>query len=539
MIRSRIFVAFALLAAACGGHSTQQPPDAPAPASSANARTATQGTPDAPFRAKAPAPDGKVTFKAPVIEEFKLANGIRVLLSERHELPVVAVRLVVTRGAGDLDSARPGLLSFLGGMLEQGTKKRSALEIDDAYEAIGASHGSWFEWDSGGASLKVLKTNLDAGLDVFVDVLQNPTFPEAEIQRLKARRIAAIQSEKSSPGTIVQNALAPTIFGRQHPYGHTLTGEESDAKALTRTELVRAYDRLFVPENIGIVVAGDVTRAEIAPKLEAAFGSWKAKPGTPATAKTGPKAPPKLGTDKRIVLVDKPGAQSQIQLARPGVPFAVKDRDAIVVTNAIVGGMFSSRVNLNLRERHGYTYGARSYFAMRHGAGPFQVLAPVVADKTIPAIKEVIAELDGIRQGGPTEDELALAKESILLAMPGRFETVADVASALSDLLTYDLPLDYFEKRPARIEAITAEDVKRVAQDLLSSDAMTVIVVGDKAKLAPELETLGRGPFEERDVYGNVVKADAAGKSAAPPKAPPAPAPPSRQDEKTSPPKAP
>jgi predicted Zn-dependent peptidase len=177
--------------------------------------------------------------------------------------------------------------------------------------------------------------------------------------------------------------------------------------------------------------------------------------------------------------------------------------------NAILGGMFSSRINMNLREKNAYTYGARSYFAMRHGAGPFLAGGSVFAEKTVPAIKEVFNELEGLRRDGPTEDELALAKESIRLAMPGRFETAGDVASAIADLVVYDLPLDDFEKRLARIDAVTAADVKRVAGEYLKADAMTVVVVGGKATLAPQLDSLGLGGFEERDPYGNPITAAA------------------------------
>jgi len=467
-------------------------------------------TPDAPFRNEAPAPAGDVRFVAPKVTEARLKNGLRVLLVERHEVPVVGVRLVVAAGAGDVPDARPGLMSFLGVMLEQGTKKRNALQISDDFEAIGAAHGSWFDWDSGGVSMKVLADKLDAGLEILADVALAPTFPAEEVDRLRARRIASILAEKSNPGAAAQNAVAAALFGRAHPYGHNLSGEESDAQKLTRAELVRAYQRLFVPENAALVVAGDVTRDAVLPKLEATFGIWK-KTGAAPISRKGPKAPAKAAAGKRIVLVHRPGAQSQIQVVRPGAPYATKDRDAIVVMNAILGGMFSSRINMNLRERNAYTYGARSHFVMRHGAGPFLVGASVVADKTVPAVTEVFRELEGLRTGGPTEDELALAKQSIRLAMPGRFETAADVAAAVSDLVVYDLPLDEYEKRPARIEAVTADDVKRVAGEWLDASAMTLVVVGDRAALAPQLGTLGLGDgFEERDAYGNPVTAPAA-----------------------------
>jgi predicted Zn-dependent peptidase len=496
----------ALALSACGGETPapvapkpQLPPLPPLPPET----PVPTETPDAPFRQQQPPANGKITFVAPKVVETQLKNGLRVLIVERHELPVVGVGLVVGAGAGDVDGARPGALSFLGGMIEQGTKKRSALQISDDFEAIGAQHGAWFDWDSGGVSVKVLSDKLDAALELMSDVALHPTFPDAEVERLRARRIAGIQSEKSSPGTMAQNALVATLFGRAHPYGHSLGGEESDAKKLTRAELVRVYERLFVPKNSAIVVAGDITKDALLPKLEATFGGGAWKGGATPISHKGPKAPTKAATEKRIVLVDRAGAQSQIQIVRPGVPYATKDRESIVVMNAILGGMFSSRINMNLREKNAYTYGARSYFAMRHGAGPFLVGGSVHAEKTVPAIKEVFNELEGLRRDGPTEDELALAKESIRLAMPGRFETAGDVASAVADLVVYDLPLDDFEKRLARIDAVTAADVKRVAGEYLKADAMTVVVVGGKATLAPQLETLGLGPFEERDAYGN------------------------------------
>ncbi|MDF2691817.1 MAG: Zinc protease [Labilithrix sp.] len=507
------FVGLTLIAA-CGGALPPQPaPPPPVPASTAPAE-ATRTTPDAPFRQQPPGPDGKVQFVAPKITEAKLKNGLRVLVVERHDLPIVSARLVVSSGAGDVPDARPGLMSFLGSMLEQGTKKRNALQISDDFEAIGAGHGAWVDWDSGGVSIRVLSERLDAGLELMADIALAPTFPDAEIERLRTRRITGIQSEKSSPGSIASNAVAASLFGRAHPYGHSLTGEEADAKKLTRTELVRAYDRLFTPQNAALVVTGDVTQATLIPQLEATFGTWKPKPG--AAVRKPPKTPEKAATEKRVVFVDRPGAQSQVQLVRPGVPHSVKDRDAFIVANAILGGMFSSRVNMNLREKNAYTYGARSYFVMRHGAGPFLVAAPVFADKTGAAIKEALSELEGLGRDGPTDEELALAKESIRLAMPGRFEGVSDVAGAVSDLVVYDLPLDEYEKRPARIDAVTTADVKRVASEYFRPNAMTIVVVGDKTTVLPQVDALGFGPADERDPYGNPL-AEAKAKPAAAP----------------------
>ncbi|MCW5817979.1 MAG: insulinase family protein [Labilithrix sp.] len=462
-------------------------------------------TPDAPFRQQAPGADGKIAFVAPKVGEARLKNGLRVLTVERHELPIVSVRLVVTMGAGDVPDAKPGLMSFLGASLEQGTKKRDALKISDDFEAIGAHHGAWLDWDSSGVFVRVLAERLDAALELVADVALSPTFPEAEVERLRARRLSAIQAEKSSPEQILHNTVAASLFGRAHPYGHNIVGEEADVKKITRADLVKTYDRMFVPANAALVIVGDVTPAALLPKLEPTFGAWKAKPGAAALARRSPKAPAKAATKQRLVFVDKPGAQSQIQLVRPGVAHSVKDREAYVVANSILGGMFSSRINMNLREKNAYTYGARSHFSMRHGAGAFGVGAAVHAEKTGPAIQEVLNELDALKKDGPTAEELALAKESLRLAMPGRFESTNEVANAVADLVVYDLPLDDYEKRPARIEAVTADDVKRVANEYFAKESMTVVVVGGKVNVMPQLEPLQLGPADERDAYGNPI----------------------------------
>jgi zinc protease len=494
---------------ACGSSPPPQPPPPkplPTVAPPIAIPEAARITHDAPFRANPPPPDGTVKFTPPRVVEAKLKNGLRVLVVERHELPVVSVRLVVGVGAGDVPDAKPGVVNFMGAMLEQGTEKLDALKLSDELDAIGAQHGAGFDWDSGSVGVKVLADRLDKALELMSQIALEPSFPEGEIERFRARRIAGIQSEKSSPQAAAANNVAAALFGRAHPYGPSLSGEESDVKKITRADIVKTYERIFSPQNAAIVVSGDVTPDKLVPKLEASFGGWKARPG--AVTRKPPAAPKAAAAKKRVVFVDRPGAQSQVQLVKIGVPHATKDREAIVVANAILGGMFSSRINMNLREKNAYTYGARSYFSMRHGAGPFLVAAPVKAEHTGAAVKEVFTEIEGLRKDGPTPEELALAKESIRLAMPGRFETPSDVTNAVADLVVYDLPLDHFEKRLARIEAVTAADVKRVANELVIPDALTLVVVGDKKSVGPQIDKLDLGPAEDRDPYGNPVTDD-------------------------------
>lgn len=482
----------------------QPPPVAPLPQPVVKSEPVLRTTPDAPFRAKMPDPGPKVTFVPPKIVSFALKNGVRVLLVERHELPIVSVRLALKTGAGDLAGGDPLLFSFMGAMLEQGTTKRNALQLSDEFEAIGASHGASVGYDTGGASVKSLTAKLDMALDLLSDVVLHPSFPDAEIDRLRTRWLGFAQQQKTSPGALLQSALAASVYGAAHAYGQSPIPKEPALKAITKADLKRAYTRTFVPSNVVIAVAGDVTQASIAPELEAAFGGWKG--AASERAKTAVAAPLKADA-RRLVLVDRPGAsQTQVALAQPGVPWSSPDRDAISVMNAILGGMFSSRINLNLRETHAYTYGARSSFSLRHGAGPFSAGGAIIADKTAPAIHELYTEIDAMRDREVTGDELNDAKEAIRQAMPGRFETVGAVSDALADLAIYGMPMDEYTTRPARIDAITAADVKRVAVAHLNPRTMKVIVVGDRATIEPALEVLHMGPPEVRDAYGDIVK---------------------------------
>src|SRR5262249_27131664 len=326
-------------------------------------------TPDAAFRASAPEAGPATAFVPPKIEEAKLKNGMRVLFVERHDLPIISVRVVLKSGTSDVLGERPEVMSFMGAMLEQGTKKRNAIELSDAYEAIGAQHGAFMSHDSGGANVRVLSGELDKALDLLADVVLNPAFPDAEVDRLKARWVGSSQQQKSSPGALAQSALAASVFGAGHPYGAPVILKEETIKKITRADVVRAYGKAWSAQNAAICVAGDIKKDSLLPRLEAAFGAWKG--AAPARQKIAAPAAHKAEAP-RLVLVDRPNApQAQVTVAEPGVPMAAPDRIPIIVMNAILGGMFSSRINLNLRQKHAYTYGARSYFAMLNRSGQF------------------------------------------------------------------------------------------------------------------------------------------------------------------------
>jgi zinc protease len=433
-----------------------------------------------------------------------LPNGVRILFVERHDLPVVSVRVVSSIGAGDRPDARPGATVFMGAMLEQGAGKRGALAISDDYEALGADHGAWCEWDSCAVRTKVLASHLTPALDLVADIVLRPTFPAAEVERQRKRWLSSLQQEKSSPPAMEQNALAAVVFGSRHPYGHGPRGAPADVEKLKRDEVVGEWRRAIVPSATTIAVAGDISPGDLRAMLSERFGTWHGF--SPERAAVARAARPSKASP-RIVLVDVPGAaQSQVYLADEGAPFSTPDRIALGVMNAILGGMFSSRINLDLREAHAYTYGAHSRFSMRHGAGPFIAGGAIFSQHTGDALKVLLSHVARIRDEAVTPEELADAKENARLALPARFESVDDVTGALQDLAVYRMPLDEYAKRAAEIDRVTVADVQRVARQWLHPDAMRIVVTGDRAKIETDLAALGLGAIELRDAYGEVVK---------------------------------
>jgi predicted Zn-dependent peptidase len=517
MNRPVAFVAAALLVACAPevlpvAPSLAPPPPAVAP-QVAPALPVVRATPDDPFRRSAPEGGPAVAFVAPTMRELHLRNGVRVLLVERHDLPVVAVRVVAKGGAGDLPWAPPGAASMMGSMLELGTTTRTALEISDAYEALGAMHAAWVDWDSGGAAIKVTTDKLDLALPVLADIVMHPSFQGEELDRLRARSLAAIQQAKSSAQAMGAAATAAALYGRGHAYGHALEGQAADVEKIDRTDLARVHAVVWSPLHASVVVAGDVTLEALAKKLDAVFGAWTPPEPPPLPSRVVPRevpppAPVARRDAPRLVVVDKPGAsQSVVRCAEVGVARAAPDHDAVALLNAIFGGMFSSRINLNLREVHGFTYGAHSRFDERHGAGPFVATATVKAESTAASIGELLKEVRTIRDDLVSPEELRRAKESLKQALPARFESVDAVTQALSDLVVYDLPIDEYATRAARIDRLTAEDVRKAARRHLHPRALRVIVVGDRSRVEPLLEPLHLGAPEVRDAYGDVAAA--------------------------------
>jgi zinc protease len=462
-------------------------------------------TPDALFRERAPEANGEMTFQAPSFVRFK-AKGLTIILTERHELPIVSMRLVVHAGAGD--SPAPWKYAALGAMLEQGTQSRTALQVSDDFETLGAEHGAWFDWDAGGLYARVLAAKSEDTLKLLADEWLRPSFPAEELERVRTRRLTSLTQEKTSPGAMAQNAIAATVFGRKHPYGNPLFGLEKNVKALTRDDVVKLHAELKKTAELTLVVSGDASRTQLESWVSAAFGEALEKRTLRSAVPPAVVSEAAAAGGLKLYFVHLAKAtQSTVIVASVGLEVKAQERDSAQVMNAIFGGTFASRVNMNLREKHAYTYGARSRFSMRRGAGPFSVGGAMVADHTGDALREMLSEASQMASAEPTTEELALAKNSLRLSLPGRFETASDVASALAELPIYGLLDDEFSTKSSRTLAVTGNDVLRVAKATLDKRRFRIVVVGDRDKVLPQLQALNLGGIQELDAFGDVLEA--------------------------------
>ena len=463
--------------------------------------------PDEPWRRTAPQPGPLSQMSLPVPSTIKLSNGLTVLLVEEHKLPVVSAHLVVLTGSDANPVKKPGLASFTAAMLTEGTNRRSALEIADDAAQIGASIGSISTTDFSSASIRLLKQNVEPGLDLLSDIGLNPKFDPAEIERIRKQRQTDILQIKDQPVRLAFGALLKQVYGPDHPYGYREIGTAESNAAITGEDMLNFWKRGYVPGNSALVLAGDLTGEEARSLAEKYFGSWK------GGASRHAPPPVETKTSKMIYIVDKPAApQSYVVAGGLAVPRSSPDYVPIEVMNKALGGLFSSRINMNLREEHGYTYGAFSLFFYRRGPGIFGAGGAIRTDATAPAVGEILKELERIHTAPLTADELKLAKDAFSLSLAGLFETSERTAGTIGTLFTYELPLDYYGQLPEKINAVNSADVQRVATEYIHPDSSIVIAVGDRAKIEPELKKLSIGPIETVDYDGNPVK-DGAGSS--------------------------
>jgi len=383
------------------------------------------------YSANLPKAGADPKFNLPPVEKKKLSNGLEVWVVRQPELPIVSMNLVLKSGGTANPAGKEGLASMTANLLNSGTKTRSAVEIANQLQSIGANLGAGSGWDQTNVSLQSLTRNLDSALAIYTDVVTNPSFPADELETLRKRTLVSFEQQKDNPNAISNIAYNALLYGKNHPYGKSLSGNKNSVGDVKREDVVKFYETFYRPNNAALIVVGDVDANTLIPKLEKSFANWKS---ADVAAITTPEA--KVFDAPGIYIVDKPGAaQSVISIGQIGVSRDNPDYFPLQVMNSMLGGQFSARINMNLREDKGYTYGARSGFAFRRGAGPFSASADVVTKSTKESVIEFMKELNGIRGAIPvTKNELEYNKQSIIRRFPSTVETVGQISGSLADL---------------------------------------------------------------------------------------------------------
>jgi len=454
---------------------------------------------DEPWRAAAPRPGPARALKLPVPNTFKLANGLTVILNERSGLPVVAASLVVRTGSEANPPERPGLASFTARMLDEGTATRTSLQIADEAAQLGASFGTSSSQDASFVSGASLKKNFPALLEIMADVALRPAFPPEEIERQRSIRLGDLVQEKDDPIQTALRLSSAVLFGPRHPYGFPQIGTESGLKGMNREELVAFWQKNYAPNNAALVVAGNISVAEVRALAEKAFGGWK-RGEVPQITMPAPQTAP-----AKLVIVDKEAAPQTVLLAvTVGAARSAPDYPAISIMNTILGGLFSSRLNLNLREEHGYSYGAGSFFFFNKTPGAFLAYSLVRTDVTAPATTEILKEIRKMSETSPSADEMILARDALVRSLPFTFESSDSVAGTFANIYIYDLGLDYYAKYPAAISGVTAEQAQAAAKKYIAPGRIIVVAVGDRAKIETALRKLDLGPVDVRSAEAMV-----------------------------------
>lgn len=449
-------------------------------------------------RTRPPVLPAAPTLRVPAAQTTRLPNGLELIVVEMHEVPVVNIQLVIRAGSVRDPDDLPGLATFTATMLQQGAGTRGALEIAEEVAYLGARLSTSATYEYALASLQVPKRQLSAALDLMADVVLRPAFPDSEVARQRELRRTGILQIRDQPLAQANIAFPAIVFGPSHPYGRPAGGTEAST-ALLSVERVRGfYGAYYRPNNARMLIVGDITPAEARQLLAQRFGAW-ARGTVPAL----PRATPRSAGARTFYLIDKPGAaQSVIRIGHVGIPRSSPDYAGLQVLNTILGGSFTSRLNNNLRETRGYTYGAGSGFAARRMAGPFVAQASVVTAKTDSSLIQFMIELRRIRDEPIPAEEVAKARAYIALGLPGDFETTAATASQFLDLVVNDLPLDWYNGYIRAVNAVTPAELTRLARQYINPDNFQIVVVGDRGQIEAGIRTINEGPIQLRDFWG-------------------------------------
>jgi zinc protease len=455
-------------------------------------------------RSKLPLPTAFPQSAFPELHQARLSNGMRLIVAERHAVPVVQFSLQVDSGFAADQFASPGVASVSMEMLDEGTATMDALEIGDTLAGLGADLTTGANLDYAVVSLSALKERLDPSLAVYADVILHPAFAPQELDRVKRLQIASIQQEKNTPTDMALRVLPRLLYGDGNAYSLAMTGSgtEESVEAMTREDLVEFHDTWFKPNNATLIVVGDTTLAEIQPKLESLFASWR--PGE-VPMKTLPAVA--LPAKPRVFLVDRPGSEQTTIIAGHLVPpKSPRDDIALEAANDVLGGAFTSRINMNLREDKAWSYGVDTAIVDTRAQRPFLVIAPVQTDKTAEAMLEIKKEIDAYIGARPaTPEEVAASKNNSILTLPGRWETARSVARDIAALVRFQLPDDYWSTYAGLVKALDVDAVAAAAKRVIAPERLTWVVVGDRSAIQDKVEALGLGEVSVMDVDGRAV----------------------------------
>jgi len=452
-------------------------------------------------RNKAPVLGPPPALHIPPVVVRELANGLKLMVVERHNLPVADFVLVIPSGATANPADRAGTADLVARMLTEGTTSRSALQIADQTAFLGISLFSSSGWDATTVRLSTPTAQLDSALALFADVVLRPSFPTTEFARVKQERLTALLQLKDR-GPAIASLVYPTLlYGKDNPYGRSAVGTDASVGAMTAADLSAFYHSHFAPNGATLIAVGDVTPAEVEQKVSALFGGWARE--TVPTVDVGAGLPAPVTT---IYLIDKPGAaQSSFRIGSVGVERSTPDYFPIQVMNTALGGSFTSRLNQVLREDKGYTYGASSRFDMRKSGGLFIASAEIVSAKSDSALVDFMKQLSAIRDTIPAV-ELSKTERYLQLELPSAFETTGEIAMRLSDVALYGLPLDYYNHVVDQIGAVTQSEAQRVAEKYIDPSHLTVLIVGDRKTIEGPIKALNIGPIVYRDTNGNPIQ---------------------------------
>ena len=441
-------------------------------------------------RSKLPGTGTPPEVNFPKLQRAELSNGLKVILANRKAIPVINFIMMIDAGYASDEFSSAGTANMAMNMLDEGTKKMDALQLSDQLQMLGATLNTGSNLDNSFVNMSALKANLDPSLELFADVILNPSFPQKELDRLTKETVVGIQREKASPITMGLRVVPGLVYGKDHPYGNPFTGSgfESTVTKLTRNDMVKFHQTWFKPNNATLVIVGDITMNEVKPKLEKMFSGWKKGDFPQKDIKEVA-----YQDEPVIYIMDRPGSQSSIIFgAEPAPPYGDKDNVAIELMNNILGGMFTSRINMNLREDKHWSYGSGSVIPSARGQRPYLYYGIVQTDKTKESITEMMKEISQyVGEKPATDAEVQQVIEQNSLSLPGQWETNGRVANSLINMVSYDLADNYYDTYASKIKSLNKEEIIDAAKRVVKPKNLIWVVVGDKSKIEAGIKTLG------------------------------------------------